>query len=108
MLTLTAPPGWSGNMTVQLYSNLDYPEIAEPAVGNASNFVWNHFHNETLVLDSTTPNIRTIVFNVKVPDNGETSQTVFFDALLVTPIGNYTFGFNGNWWNGGWMGMNQY
>ena len=71
-------------------------------------FVSNHFYNETVIIDSTIGNISTIVFNVKVPDSGETSQTVFFDALLVTAVGNYTCGFNGNWWNGGWKGMNQY
>ena len=107
-LTLTPPPGTVGNITAELHSNLLYPEISGPSVGNITNIRWNHFHNETVVLVTAAQSITTIVFDVKVPDNGETSQTVFFDALLVTPSGNCTFGFNGNWWNGQWLGINQY
>jgi hypothetical protein len=107
-LRLTSPPGTAGNLNAELFSNLRYPETGEPTVGNVTVIVSNHFFNDTVVIDPTVNNISTIVFNVKVPDNGEISQTIFFDALLVTSIGNYTFGFNGNWWNGGWVGMNQY
>ena len=107
-LRLTSPPGTAGNLNAELFSNLRYPETGEPTVGNVTVIVSNHFFNDTVVIDPTVNNISTIVFNVKVPDNGEISQTIFFDALLVTSIGNYTFGFNGNWWNGGWEGMNQY
>ena len=107
-LRLATPPGTSGNLTADLFSNLRYPEISGQTVGGHVIIVSDHYHNETIMLDSTADTIRTIVFDVKVPDDGNTSQTVFFEALLVTPAGNFTFGYSGNWWNGGWMGMGQY
>ena len=106
-LSLGAPPGTTGNLTCQLYSNFQYTEFPTGNITETTVFPRSHYHNESLVLASGSDVIRTMLFEAKVPDHGDPAgddtsfQFAYFDALLVTPVVNYTFGFNGIW-NGGW------
>jgi hypothetical protein len=112
-LSLRAPPGTTGNLTCQLYSNFQYTEFPTENITETTVFPRSHYHNESMVLTSESDIIRTMLFDAKVPDHGVSAggasffQLAYFDALLVTPIGNFTFGFNGIW-DGGWRDVQQY
>ncbi len=112
-LQLGMPPGMIGDQVCELFSDFRYAEFPAHDFINMTNPKVDNYHNETLVLTPGNNTLRTIVFEVKIPDYGEGAgdgvvfQTVFFEALLVTPVGNCTFGFNGIW-NGGWQHVQQY
>jgi hypothetical protein len=112
-LSLGAPPGTNGNLTCELYSNFDYSGSPPSNLTNMTVPNGNHYHNETIVLASGSETTRTLVFDVQIPDDGEPAgggrsfPGVIFEALLVTPVGNYTFGFNGIW-KEGWVEVQQY
>jgi hypothetical protein len=112
-LLLGAPPGTVGDLTCELFTDFQYTEF--PATNTSSTTVLksDNYHNETLILTPGNDVLRTIVYEAKIPDHGEkvggttSFQMAFFHALLVTPVGNYTFGFGGTW-DGAWEHVYQY
>jgi hypothetical protein len=112
-LALGTPPGTTGNLTCELFTDFTYTEYPNPFLPNATIPNGNHYHNQTVTLKSGINTDISFDIDVKIPDHGEKAgdgtmfQGAYFYALLVTPFSNYTFGLNG-YWNGGWMGVQQY
>ncbi|HEY3419453.1 MAG TPA: hypothetical protein VGK23_02785 [Methanomassiliicoccales archaeon] len=112
-LSLGAPPEAMGVLKVELFTDFQYTKFPIGNISRTTMLERDHYHNETLVLTPGMDTLRTIVYDVRIPDHGErfgdafSFQAANFDAMLVTSFGNYTFGTSGIW-NGGWENNYQY
>ncbi|MCG7844205.1 MAG: hypothetical protein MIO90_02090 [Methanomassiliicoccales archaeon] len=112
-VSLRAPAGTVGGITCDLHIEMDYP--GDPWDGSSN--VHLSFDETDILLTATNETKLTYTFNASVPDHGYVRYDddvpmylfsgVSFDAMLVTPTGNYSFGLDGVW-DGGWTDVIQY
>lgn len=112
-LTMRAPAGTMGTITGDLNATLYYP--GDPFnVTEDARLYWNE---TDVTLSAGTDTLRTLTFNISVPDMGYPHpggpwfpmvvSTIYFNAVLTTPEGEYHFGM---WvqWKGGLSFVYQY
>lgn len=112
-VAMKAAPGTVGTITGDLNATLYYP--GDPF--NATDDTWIYWNETGIVLTADANTLRTHTFNISVPDMGYPHPggplypmvvpTIYFDAVLTTPEGEYHFGM---WvqWKGGVMHVFQY
>ncbi len=114
-LTLRAPPWTIDNVTCDLDLVLYYQgSIFEPAEDEDA----HHYEEKSIVLNPGQDRVRTLVFNVSIPDHGYAPpgteglhnryfSTLTIDVVLTTTIGTYVTGLSAIW-DGGWDYQYQY
>ncbi len=112
-VSLKAPAGTVGSIACDLHVEMDYP--GDPWDGSGSAHIY--YDELGLSLTATHETKLTYTFNISVPDHGYVRYdddipiysfcAVSFDAVLVTPTGNYSFGQYGVW-DGEWTDVIQY
>lgn len=114
MIALSAPPGVVGDITCDLDLHLDYHGSIFESMESANEL----FTESGIVLGEGRDWVRTLVFNISIPDHGyvpignEDFHNRYFsplriDVVLTTTVGTFVTGFSAIW-DGGWDYEYQY